>query len=45
MSDVSLSDISVPVETAEADHTERNVLLTLALVIAAEVGALVWFVF
>jgi hypothetical protein len=45
MSDVSLSDISVPVETAEADHTERNVLLTLALVIAAEVGAVIWFVF
>ena len=45
MSDVSLSDISVPVETAEADHTERNVLLTLALVIAAEVGALMWFLF
>ena len=43
MSDVSLSDISVPAETAEADHTERNVLLTLALVIAAEVSAFMCF--
>ena len=45
MSDVSLSDISLPAETADADHTERNVLLTLALVIAAEVGMLMWFLF
>jgi hypothetical protein len=43
MSDVSFSDISLPAEPAEADHTERDVLLTLALVIAAEVGTLVWF--
>jgi hypothetical protein len=45
MSDVSLSDISRPVETSNADHTERDVLLTLALVIAAEIGALMWFLF
>jgi hypothetical protein len=43
MSDVSLSDSSPPVEAASADHTERDILLTLALVIAAEVGALMWF--
>ena len=45
MSDISLSDSSLPLETADADHTERNVLLTLALVIAAEVGALMWAFF
>ena len=45
MSDVSLSDISLPGETTSADHTERDILLTLALVIAAEVGALMWFLF
>ena len=45
MADVSLSDITLPAGPAEADHTERDVLLTLALVIAAEIGALAWFVF
>jgi hypothetical protein len=43
MSGISLSDSSLPVEEAEVDHTERDVLLTLALVIAAEFGALMWF--
>ena len=45
MSDVSLSDISPPVEITHADHTERDVLLTLALVIAAEVTAFMCFLF
>ena len=43
MSGISLLDSNLSVEEAEVDHTERDVLLTLALVIAAEFGALVWF--
>ena len=41
----SASQYIPPVETTNADHTERDILLTLALVIAAEVGALMWFLF
>ena len=45
MSDTRLKDANLLVEAAEADHTERDVLLTLALIIAAEFGALVWVFF
>ena len=45
MSDTRLKDDSLLVEAAEADHTERDVLLTLALIIAAEFGAFMWVFF
>ena len=45
MSDTRLKDASLLVEATEADHTERDVLLTLAFIIAAEFGAFIWVFF
>jgi hypothetical protein len=45
MSGTRLRDASLLVKAAEADHIERDVLLTLALIIAAEFGALLWVFF
>jgi hypothetical protein len=42
MSDLGLSEISLTDEAEAIDNSERNVLLTLALVIAVEIGALGW---
>jgi hypothetical protein len=42
MLDRSLSGIDLKEDNAPPDHSERNVLLTLALVIAVEIGALGW---
>ena len=42
MSEISLSHDSLTEDVAPADHDERNVLLTLGLVIALEMCAFVW---
>jgi hypothetical protein len=42
MSDLNLSEISLTDDAESIDNSERNVLLTLALVIAVEIGALGW---
>ena len=42
MSDLNLSEINLTDEAEAIDNSERNVLLTLALVIAVEIGALGW---
>ena len=43
--DYEMSDIHQEKESPKADHAERNILLTLALVVTLEVFVLVWLFF
>ncbi len=45
MSEISLSHDSLNEVAAPADHDERNVLVTLGLVVALEISAFVWVFF
>ena len=42
MRDTNISESNRTAPTTQADHTERNVLLTLVLVVSAEAVVLVW---
>lgn len=40
-----MSDINVVKSEVQADHTDRNFLLAIAMVIMIEVGVLLWLLF
>lgn len=42
MRDANISESNRTAPTPQVDHTERNVLLTLVLVVSAEALVLVW---